>query len=239
MGHDPTETHELQSTVPTVHPAVSPESQKSRLGTWKRTVQIGVGVGIAVGVAVGATAIATAATSPSNPSTGSNSSQKQPSSGHHFGFGHGFGPRAGGFAGIGGFGGFGQVVHGEFTVKGPSGYETMEVQSGTVTSLKDVSGSTWTLVVTSADKTVDTYTVNSGTSVNGGETGISSVKTGDNVSVVALLSKGTATVKNLMDTSRLSANHQSWAGRPGSPGTPPNSSTPPASGPSSSSTSTS
>ena len=68
--------------------------------------------------------------------------------------------RAGSGVGFGiGFGGFGPVLHGEATVKGPNGYETIEVQTGTVTSVKDVSGSTWSLVVTSADKTALTYTV--------------------------------------------------------------------------------
>jgi hypothetical protein len=238
MGYDPNEIQDGQSTVPTIHPGLSSDSQKARIGTWKRTVQIGVGVGIAAGVGIGATAIATAATSPSKPTSGSSASQK-PASDHHAGFGHGFGPR-GGAPGFGGFGGFGQVVHGEFTVKGPNGYETMEVQSGTVTSLTNVSGSTWTLVVTSADKTVDTYTINSGTSVNGGETGVSSVKKGDTVSVTALLSKGTASVKNLMDMTRLSANRQSWASHQGSQGAPGNLPSPPSSPPSSgSSTSTS
>jgi hypothetical protein len=112
--------------------------------------------------------------------------------------------------GFGGFGGFGQVLHGEATVKGPNGYETVEVQSGTVTSIKDVSGSTWSIVITSADKTAITYTVDSGSSVNGGETGISAVKTGDTVSIVAVVSKGTATAKTLIDGTRLKANGSSW-----------------------------
>jgi hypothetical protein len=123
----------------------------------------------------------------------------------------------GGGFGFGGLGGFGQVVHGTATVKGPNGYETIEVQTGTVTSLKDVSGSTWSLVVTSADKTAITYTVDSGTSVNGGEMGIASVKAGDSVDVVATVSKGTAAVKNLMDTTQLKNNRTSWAPANGTP----------------------
>jgi hypothetical protein len=103
------------------------------------------------------------------------------------------------------------VLHGEATVKGPSGYETIEFQTGSVTSLTDVSGTTWKLVVTSADKTALTYTVNSGTSVNGGETGVSSIKSGDQVSVLAVVSGGTATVKTLVDTSKLKANRAVWA----------------------------
>jgi len=127
-----------------------------------------------------------------------------------------------------GFGGFGAVLHGEATVNGPKGYETIEFQTGTVTSVTDVSGSTWSLVVTSADKTAITYTVNSGTSVNGGESGIASVKSGNKVSVVAVVSKGTATAKTLMDATTLQANRGMWAPRgPGGPMTPPS---PPSSG---------
>jgi hypothetical protein len=123
-----------------------------------------------------------------------------------------------------GFGGFGPVLHGEATVKGPNGYETIEVQTGKVTSVSDVSGSTWSLVVTSADNSAITYSVNSDSSVNGGEMGIGSVKTGDEVSVTATVSKGTATVKNLLDTTKLQANRGSWA--PQMPKSPPSGSTP-------------
>ena len=43
----------------------------------------------------------------------------------------------------------------------------------------------------SADGTSGTFTVDSGTSVNGGEMGIGSVKTGDTVRVTAVVSGGT------------------------------------------------
>jgi hypothetical protein len=166
---------------------------------------------------VGATALASAATSNTTPS--STTTPAKPGSnfghgpgGHGFG-GHGFGGHGfgGGFGGGMGLGPFGQVLHGEGTIKGPNGYETIEVQNGTVTSLKDLSGSTWSLTVTSADKTALTYVVNSGSSVNGGETGISAVKSGDTVNVLAVVSKGTATVKTLVDSTQLRANHTSWA----------------------------
>jgi len=121
-----------------------------------------------------------------------------------------FGFGGGGF----GFGGYGPVLHAVETVKGPNGYETLQIQNGTVTSVKDVSGSTWSLVVTSADKTALTYTVNSGSSVNGGETGISAVKSGDTVNVVATVASGTATVKSLIDTTNLKTNGAGWAPKP-------------------------
>ncbi len=172
------------TTVPTVHPATADETAKRRVGRWRRSVQVGVALGVAAGVAVGATALASAATSGSgSPSSSPSASPKStpPHGGHRmFGFG---GAGFGGFGG--GIGGYGPVLHAVETVKGPNGYETIEIQNGTVTSVKDVSGSTWSLVVTSADKTALTYTVNSGSSVNGGEMGIATVESGDTVSVVA------------------------------------------------------
>jgi hypothetical protein len=204
-----------QATVPTAHPA---EAGGGVPGAWRwrRVLQVGAAVGLAAGIAVGATALAEAASSggttpPSSsaPKSGSGSGHAQ---GHHFMFGFRGGFGGGPGAGFGsGFGGFGQVIHGVYTVKGPKGYETIEIQTGTVTSLKDVSGNTWSLVVTSTDKTALTYTVDSGTSVNGGETGISTVKTGDQVTIQATISAGTATAKNLLDMTKLQANRTSWA----------------------------
>lgn len=209
--------------VPRVHPA-TPDSDTGSLAPVKRSrfrraVQVGVALGVASGVAVGATALASAASGGSSGGSTPPKTSAPPAKGHHFGGRPGFGFAGGGFAGAG-FGGFGQVLHGEATVKGPNGYETIEVQSGTVTSLKDVSGSTWSLVVTSADKTALTYTVDSGTSVNGGETGVSAIKTGDTVSVVAVVSKGTATAKTLIDSTQLKSNGASWGTRPTGPATP-------------------
>jgi hypothetical protein len=205
------------TTVPTVHPVTPDETPHRRLGPWRRTLQVGVALGLAAGVAVGATALASAATSGSNPPSSSSSGSAKgtpPKAGHRmFGFGGGgFGGGAFGFGA--GVGGYGPVLHAVETVKGPNGYETLQIQNGTVTSLKDVSGSTWTLVVTSADKTALTYTVNSGSSVNGGETGISSVASGDSVNVLATVSSGTATVKSLIDTTKLQANRSAWAPKP-------------------------
>ena len=205
-------SEEISGTVPRVHAAASTTSARSRSPQWRRVLQAGVGLGVAAGVAVGAAALAGAATSgsttPKSSSTPATTPKAPGAQGRHFA-GHGFG--GGPAMGFGGFGGFGSVLHGEATVKGPNGYETIEVQTGTVTSVTDVSGSTWSLVVTSADKTAITYTINSGTSVNGGESGIASVKSGNTVNVVAVVSKGVATVKTLMDSTTLQANRGSWS----------------------------
>jgi hypothetical protein len=104
----------------------------------------------------------------------------------------------------------GPVIHGQFTIEGPSGYETMDERTGTVSSITNTSGSMWSLEVKSSDGTSATFTVNSGTSVNDGEMGISSVKQGDTVTVLALDSNGTATAKEVSDRTVLQNNRSSW-----------------------------
>jgi hypothetical protein len=183
-------------------------------------VTVAIGVGVAFGVGVGATALAAAAASPSS-TPGSNSTTTTVPGQHHGPGGGHFGGRFGGPAGFGGFGGGigGGVVHGEYTVKVPNGYETIDERTGTVSSVTDTSGSTWTLVVKSADGTSGTFTVNSSTSVNGGESGISSVKTGDTVSVTATKSGTTVTATRVMDETTLKANGKSWMPMRGQPPT--------------------
>jgi hypothetical protein len=202
-------------------------------------VKLAVGLGAAAGVAVGATALAQAATSSGAPSqsdasvTASGStSTTTPVPEHVHGFG-GPGRFGAGLAGPGGPGlGAGPFIYGQFTVKGPNGYETISERTGTVSGVTDTSGSTWSLTVKSADGTSGTFTVDSGTSVNGGEMGIGSVKTGDTVRVTAVVSGGTSTAKQVTDQTVLKANGGSW--RPGPPmgtgptgNTGPESNTPP------------
>ena len=201
-------------TVPMVHPATRSGdpagTSRPKASRWRRTVQVGVALGVAAGVGVGATALASAATSSGSGGSSSTKTTTPPTDHHSSARGGPLGRFGAGFGGIG-FGGLNSVLHGEVTVKGPNGAdETIEIQTGTVTSVKDVSGSTYSLVVTSSDKTALTYAVDSSSSVNGGELGISSVKSGDNVSVIAVVSKGTATVKSLTDLTKLQANSKTW-----------------------------
>lgn len=212
-----------------------------------RWVKVAVGVGAAAGVAVGATVLAGAATSSSpaasssssgatadasggtsggtsNGSSGSSSTPPAPSgpAGRPGGFG-----RGGGFAfGLGGPGG--RVLHGEYTIQGPSGYETLEEQTGTVSAISetDTSSNTWSLTVQSADSTAITYVVDSSTNVDSGEIGISDVTTGDTVNVLAVVSNGTSTAKQLNDTTKVQANRQPWVPVPPGDTTPPSSSSP-------------
>jgi len=178
-------------------------------------LKLAVGVGAAAGVAVGATALAQAATSSDGaPQAGAamatasgspSTTTTVPSRPHGF---EGPGRRAGGVGGPG-FGG-GPFLYGQFTVQGPNGYETIAERSGTVSAVTDTSGSTWSLTVKSADGSSGTFTVDSGTSVNGGEMGIGSVKTGDTVRVTAVVSGGTSTAKAVTDQTVLKANGGTW-----------------------------
>ncbi|MHB8593525.1 MAG: hypothetical protein ACYDB3_04225, partial [Acidimicrobiales bacterium] len=124
----------------------------------------------------------------------------------------GLGPR-----GFGRFGG-GGVLHGQFTVASPGGgYENLEEQSGTVSAITNTAGSTWSLTVTSADGTALTYVVDSGTSIDSGETGVSSLAKGDTVHVLAVVSGSTATAKQISDSTVRRANSSTWAPSPPAP----------------------
>jgi hypothetical protein len=185
---------------------------------------------------VGAAALAQGASSPAGAAradnatvTASGSSPTTttlPARPHGFGgagrLGGGFGGGFGGFgAGVGPGLGAGPFIYGQFTIKGPNGYETLSERTGTVSTVTDTSGSTWSLTVKSADGTSGTFVVDSSTSVNGGEMGIGSVKTGDTVQVTAVVSGSTSTAKSVTDQTVLKANGGTWqpmVPQPGSSG---------------------
>ena len=177
----------------------------------RRVVTVTLVLAAAAGVGVGATALASAATAPSTTQPSSGESTPSTTPGPHQSPGGHFGGRFGGGAFGGVFGGFGgPVVHGQYTVKGPNGYETIDERTGTVSAVTNTSGSNWSLTVKSADATSGTFTVDSSTSVNGGESGIASVKSGDTVVVTATVSGGTATATDVIDQTTLEANGKSW-----------------------------
>ena len=105
------------------------------------------------------------------------------------------------------FGGFlfpGRAVHGQFVIPAAGGgYQTEAVQSGQVTA---VSGSS--LTVRSADNFTRSYRVTSAVRVLPGH-GISSVKPGDQVRVIATVHGSAATVTTVIDVSRLRS--KGWA----------------------------
>ena len=135
--------------------------------------------------------------------------------------GRGWHAFAGGFPGAGlGFGGIagaGGVVHGQFTVpKAGGGYQTEDVQRGTVTAVSSSS-----ISVKSADGFTATYVVSSKTLVDAQAAGIGSVKKGDTVFVTATVSGSTATAANVLDQSAVKAGRAAF-GFPGRPANLPN-----------------
>jgi hypothetical protein len=89
----------------------------------------------------------------------------------------------------------GPPVHGEFTVpKEGGGYETVHMQRGTVTTV-DASS----ITVKSEDGFVDTYAVDDKTLVDGGRTGIGSVKSGHRVVVSGVDVGGALTARHIID----------------------------------------
>lgn len=114
-----------------------------------------------------------------------------PGPGHRFfgGLGGGFGPSVAG------------ALHGQFVVpRSGGGYQTEDTQRGSVTAV-----STSSITVKSADGFTKTYQVTSSTIVDAQRDGIGSVKDGHQVSVLATVSGGTATVSNIQDLSLLRA----------------------------------
>lgn len=220
--------------APQTGPWPYPEARPARK---RRARQLVVGVGAAVGVAIGATALATAATAtngapPTGATVAASGSNTTPAATPpglptQRPFGRGF-PGGGSF-GRGGLGmAGGSFIYGQFTIQGPNGYETLAERTGTVSDVTDTSGSTWSLTVKSADGTSGKFTVDTGTSVNGGEMGIGSVKSGDTVRVVAVVSGDSSTAKQVTDETVLKANGGTWQptapkpGSTGSSGTPSN-----------------
>jgi hypothetical protein len=120
------------------------------------------------------------------------------------------------------FGGFfglaGGVVHGQVTVpKSGGGYQTVDVQQGTVTAVSSTS-----ITVKSTDGYTASYAVSSKTIVDAQAAGIGSVKKGDTVYVTATVSGATATAANVTDLTAVKAGRVSFGLQtPVKPLTPP------------------
>jgi hypothetical protein len=109
------------------------------------------------------------------------------------------GPRGGPGGPFGGFGGpGGNVVHGEFVVPQGSGFETLDVQTGSVTEV-----STAAITVKSADGFTKTYTVTADTLVNSARDGIGSIQNGNTVRVTATVSGSTSTAVSVIDVTTI------------------------------------
>jgi hypothetical protein len=123
----------------------------------------------------------------------------------------GFGP-FGGWGGFG-FGGLGGAIHGQATVpKSGGGYQTIDVQRGTVTAVSSSS-----ITVKSADGYSASYVVSSSTEVNAQAAGIGTVKVGDTVGVTATVSGKTATAASIIDLTSIRSSRGSF-GFPAGPG---------------------
>jgi hypothetical protein len=123
----------------------------------------------------------------------------------------------GGFGGFGlggpGFAGFGGAIHGQLTEpKSGGGYQTVDVQRGTVTAVSSTS-----ITVKSADGYTATYAVTSSTEVNAQAAGIGTVKVSDSVDLVATVSNGTATAASISDTTSIRASRGAFAFPSGPP----------------------
>jgi hypothetical protein len=190
-----------------------PEPRRSsRASRW-----IGAAAAVGIGVTLGAAGIAAAAPDPSpSPSAGSKVAPGAPAPGGPGmpGMRHGHGMR-----GEGGPGGFGMrgAVHGEFTVPDGTGWRTVAMQRGAVTAVSSTS-----LTVKSKDGYTKTYVITATTLVNAARDGIGSIKTGDEVAVVATVKSGTATAVDVRDVSQIREQRKQFAppGGPGGPGAP-------------------
>jgi hypothetical protein len=96
---------------------------------------------------------------------------------------------------------FGDMLHGQVVVaKQGGGYETMDVQRGSVTAVSSSS-----ITVKSSDGFSATYAVTSSTNVIAESAGIGSVKVGDKVMVSAVVSGKTANAVVVADASAIRA----------------------------------
>lgn len=149
--------------------------------TWS-TRKVVIAVAVAVGIA-GAGGVAVWAASGSVSSTGQGP-----------GGGMGGGPGGGMNGGPGG-GMMAEALHGEYVVSdGNGGYTTELLQNGEVTAVSDTS-----ITAKSEDGYTKTYTIDADTVVGNGSTDLSSIETGDDVTITATTSGDTATVDSLRE----------------------------------------
>jgi len=119
------------------------------------------------------------------------------------------------FGGIGGLGmaGHGGVINGQLTVpKSGGGYQTIDVQRGTVTAVSSSS-----ITVKSADGYSQTYAVSNSTEVNAQAAGIGTVKVGHTVGVMATVSGKTPTAASIIDLTSIRSSRGSFGFPAGPP----------------------
>ena len=121
--------------------------------------------------------------------------------------------------GRGGMGfGMGMGIHGSFvTPKQGGGYQTVDMQRGTVTAVSKDS-----ITVKSVDGFTATYVVTADTMVNAKRDGIASIEVGDEVGVMGVENAGKTTAVQIVDRTQIKDSKQKYA--PAKPSAAPSSS---------------
>ncbi len=191
------------SFAPFPPPSPPPPPAEKRPRRFSRTQKAVMAGGLAAGLALGGAGISYAASSGSSstttpPNTNTPNTPAKPGHGPRpFGRGPG---GFGAFGGLGGLGGVGRALYGSVTVQTGTGkYQTIVFQVGTAQSAGSSAASSG-LTVKSADGHTQKYSVNSSTRVNAQLNGISSVKAGDQVEVIA---NGSDLALRIVDTTGL------------------------------------
>lgn len=102
--------------------------------------------------------------------------------------------------------GGGALVHGIYTTRTSSGYQTMQIQTGTVNS----GNSDTSITVNSPDGYSQTYSIQPSTVVDSQAGGISTVKSGDTVTVQALQQGKGYTATNIVDRTEVGASRRGF-----------------------------
>ncbi len=226
-GWNPPGAAGLEPTAPSHPDLVASGPRRSRIGTGIAVAAIAIGALGVVGTAYATSSTPSPATTPSAGSVppgyaapgGSGSAP-----GHVEGGGPTGGIRPDGDGRMGGGPGhdrggmgLGMGIHGSFVVpKQGGGYQTVDTQVGTVTGVSSTS-----ITVKSADGFTQSYTVDATTMVNAQRDGIASVKTGDEVGVLAVENGGTRTAVRVVDRTQLRDARQKYGpARPSGAATP-------------------
>ena len=183
------------------------------LGLRSRTRRPYILAGVAVAALLGGAGAALASTGSGTPATSSSvAATPAPSPGQPGTVGPGGRHFGGGFR----YGLFG-ALHGQFVVAKPGGgYQTVDVQNGQVTAVSNTS-----ITLKSSDGFTHSYTVSGSTIVDAQRNGISSVKVGNQASVMATVSGSTATATSIMDLTLLQQEHPGFGSGHGPSGSHP------------------
>jgi hypothetical protein len=173
----------------------------------RRVPKVAVAVGLTALFGLGGAGAALALDGGSSTPSGALSSSSSSSSSTSLPPAKGHPPMGMGRGGLKGLGG--GVIHGEYTVKNGSTYQTLDEQVGTVQSVSKTS-----ISVRSADGFTQTYVVESSTVVDAQADGISTVTAGDTVRVEALVQETnnppTRTATNIVDVTKIGSSRKGF-----------------------------